>query len=252
MDGKLRVLVVDDDQRMVRTICDILRVKGYEPEPAYCGEEAVEKVKTGAPGCVLMDVRMPGIDGVEALRMMKCLAPDLPVLLMSAYATGEQAEEAKRRGAFTILTKPVDFRLLLSFLSILRKEESILIVDADPVFSTTLKDLLQARGYRVVTEREAGEVLTHLERDHPLLVLLDLKLDSSEGVSVLQEIREKYPTKPVVLMTGYREEMGGAIEKGLKIGVYSCLYKPLEIEVLIGAIEEISRQKLRKVLEGAF
>lgn len=252
MDGKLRVLVVDDDQRMVRTICDILRVKGYEPEPAYCGEEAVEMVKTGAPGCVLMDVRMPGIDGVEALRMMKCLAPDLPVLLMSAYATGEQAEEAKRRGAFTILTKPVDFRLLLSFLSILRKEESILIVDDNPVFSTTLKDLLQARGYRVVTEREAGEVLTHLERDHPLLVLLDLKLDSSEGVSVLQEIREKYPTKPVVLMTGYREEMGGAIEKGLKIGVYSCLYKPLEIEVLIGAIEEISRQKLRKVLEGAF
>lgn len=131
MDEKLKVLVVDDDQRMVKTISDILRIKGYEVEQAYCGEEAVEMVKSGAPRCVLMDVKMPGINGVAALKMMKCLAPDLPVLLMSAYATGEQAEEAIRLGALTILTKPVDIQLLLSFLSTPRKDESVPIVDDD-------------------------------------------------------------------------------------------------------------------------
>lgn len=124
MNDKLKVLVVDDDPRMVKTICDILLLKGYEAVPAFSGEEAVEMVNAAKWNCVLMDIKMPGIDGIEALKIIKAAAPALPVLLMSAYATGEQAEEAKREGAFTIFTKPVDLQLLLSFLSILREDES--------------------------------------------------------------------------------------------------------------------------------
>ncbi|HYS43333.1 MAG TPA: response regulator, partial [Geobacteraceae bacterium] len=95
------------------------------------GEEAVEKVKVDNTDCVLMDIKMPGIDGVEALRMIKERVPELPVLLMSAYATREQAEEAKRLGACAVLAKPADLQLLLSFLSLFRKEKEVLIVDAE-------------------------------------------------------------------------------------------------------------------------
>ena len=65
MKEKLRILVVDDDRRMVRTICDILKVKGYEPIEAYSGEEAVVKAKEESPDCVLMDLKMPGIKSRE-------------------------------------------------------------------------------------------------------------------------------------------------------------------------------------------
>lgn len=252
MKEKLKVLVVDDDRRMVKTICDILRVKGYEAVPAHSGEEAVAKVRAEAFGCVLMDIRMPGIDGTEAQQMIRDAAPDLPVLLMSAYATDEQAEEAKRQGAYSVLTKPLDIQMVLSFLSLLRKEESVLVVDDDPVFCRTLKDILQARGYRVETENDAGKVLGHMERNYKLMVLLDLKLGGADGVNVLREIREKYPAKPVVLVTGYRDEMGGAIEKGREIGAYSCLYKPFATEELLGIIDEISRKKLKAVLGEPF
>jgi CheY-like chemotaxis protein len=124
MREKSKILVVDDDQRMVKTICDILRVKGYEALPAYSGEEAVQVVNGEAFACVLMDLKMPGIDGIEALKRIKVVTPDTPVVLMSAYATKEQAEEAKRYGAVTVLTKPIDFPQVLSFLSLLREEES--------------------------------------------------------------------------------------------------------------------------------
>src|SRR5690242_9129965 len=117
MSKQLRVLVVDDDRRMMKTICDILQVKGYEAIPAYSGEEAVAKVKEDSPNCVLMDIKMSGIDGVEALKMIGDAVPDLPVLLMSAYATDEQIEEAKRQGAYAVLTKPIDVQGVLSFLS---------------------------------------------------------------------------------------------------------------------------------------
>jgi two-component system, NtrC family, response regulator HydG len=248
MVDNVKVLVVDDDRRMVRTICDILRIKGYQAEPAYTGEEAVEKVKTWGPDCVLMDIKMPGMDGVKALNIIKSLMPGLPVVLMSAYATDEQIEEAKRQGAYAVLTKPVDLQLVLSFVSLVRKEESILIVDDDPVFSATLKDILQARGYRVETEVDPDKVLRHMEHDYKLVVILDLKLGKADGLDVLKEIRMNYPSKPVVMVTGYGSEMAATIEKGLQIGAHACLYKPLETNELLSIIEQISRHKIRNLL----
>lgn len=248
MTGKQKVLVVDDDRRMVKTICDILRVKGHDPHVAYSGEEAVDKAREEGFDCVLMDLKMPGMDGVEALKKIKEVAPALPVVLMSAYATEHQAEEASRHGAYAILNKPIDLQIVLSFLALLRKEESILIVDDDPVFCKTLKDILQARGYRVETESNPESVLGLMEENYELLVVLDLKLGRTDGVDVLKEIRGKYPTKPVVLVTGHQGEAAAAIDKAMRIGAYTCLYKPLEIEKLVTIIEETSREKLRLLL----
>jgi DNA-binding NtrC family response regulator len=252
MGETIKVLVVDDDRRMVKTICDILKAKGFEAVSALTGEEAVEMVRADIPDCVLMDVKMPGIDGVEALRMMKEMVPDLPVVLMSAYATGDQAEEAKRQGAYSVLTKPIDIQQLLSFLSLLRKEESILVVDDDPQFCRTLKDILQSRNYQVETEDDPEKVLGHMEQKYELVVVLDLKLGDADGLDVLRDIRSRYPTKPVVLVTGYSGEMVSVIEKGLQIGAYTCLYKPFVTEELIGIIEEISLKKLRSFLGEPF
>jgi two-component system, NtrC family, response regulator HydG len=252
MGETVKVLVVDDDRRMVKTICDILKAKGFDAVHAFTGEEAVEKVGKEKPDCVLMDVKMPGIDGIEALRMIKELSPDLPVVMMSAYATGEQTDEAKCHGAYSVLTKPIDIQQVLSFLSMLRKEESILVVDDDPQFCKTLKDILQARNYQVETEDDPEMVLGHMELKYELVVLVDLKLGNADGLETLRDIRERYPTKPVVLVTGYREEMAASIEKGFQIGAYTCLYKPFETEELIGIIEEISRKKLRSFLGEPF
>jgi CheY-like chemotaxis protein len=252
MGEKTKVLVVDDDRRMVKTICDILKVKGYETAEAYTGEAAVEKVRSDQPDCVLMDIKMPGINGVEALRMIKGICPDLPVVLMSAYTTEEQVAEAKQLGADTVLTKPVDLQMVFSFLALLRKEDSILIVDDDPAFCKTLKDILQSRRYSVQTEADPEKVLGHMEKNYKLVVMLDLKLGDTDGLEVLKAIRAKYPAKPVMLVTGYREEMTDSIKKGLQIGAYTCLYKPLEVEKLIGLVKEIRQKKMRSVLGEPF
>lgn len=252
MGDKTKVLVVDDDRRMVRTICDILKVKGYEAAMAFTGEEALENVKSWQPDCVLMDIKMPGINGVEALKMIKEISPDIPVVLMSAYTTEEQVEEAKQHGAETVMTKPVDLQMVFSYLALLRKEPSILIVDDDPTFSGTVGDVLRSRGYRVETEADPDNVLGHMEQDYKLAILLDLKIGDKDGLEVLKAVRAKYPSKPVVLVTGYRDEMTDAIEKGFKIGAYTCLYKPFQMDGLLDTIREISRQKLRNVLGEPF
>ena len=244
----MKILVVDDDLRIVKTTCDILKIKGHEPFAAYSGEEGVERVKSDQPDCVLMDIKMPGISGVEAMKRMQEIVPALPVVLVTAYATDELMAEAKSSGAYAILSKPLNFPLILNFLSLLRKEESILIVDDDPNFCKTLKDILTLRGFRVEMESEPQKVLGHLDKNYKLAVVLDLKLGAANGMEVLNEVRAKYPTKPVVLVTGYRQEMGDSIEKGRQIGAYTCLYKPLEMDDLFQVIEELRIKKLQDFL----
>lgn len=248
----MKILVVDDDRRIVKTTCDILKVKGHEPVGAYSGEEGVEIVRNNVPDCVLMDIKMPGINGVEALKQMKQIAPALPVILVSAYATDELMEEAQRAGAYAVLSKPLNFPIILSFLSLLDKEESILVVDDDPEFCKTLKDILTLKGHQVETETEPKSVLGHLEKNYRLaIVLLDLKLGEVNGVEVLKDIQARYPGKPVVLITGYRKEMADSIEQARKIGAYTCLYKPLEMDDLFKLIEEIRLKKLQNMLVSA-
>ncbi|OYY74073.1 MAG: response regulator [Gammaproteobacteria bacterium 28-57-27] len=248
----MKILVVDDDPRIVKTTCDILNIKGHESIAAYSGEEGVEKVRQDPPDCVLMDIKMPGISGVEALKRMKKMVPALPVVLVSAYATDDLLEEAKRAGAYAVLSKPLNFPMILAFLSLLRKEESILVVDDDPEFCKTLKDILTLRGFQVETESKPQSVMGHLENDFKLaIILLDLKLGAVDGVDVLKDIQTKYPGKPVILVTGYREEMASSIEKARKIGAYTCLYKPLELDALFELIEEIRVKKLQSLLASA-
>ena len=252
MDGKLKILVVDDDRRMVRTICDILQVKGYEPLPAYCGEEAVMMVQQQEFDCVLMDIRMPGIDGVAALKRIKEVAPDTPVVLMSANASDGQLAEAKLLGAAAVLTKPIDFQQVLSFLSLLRKEESILIVDDDPAFARTLKEILRTNGYQVKTAEDPAMAFAQMEQEYQLVVILDLKLGTVDGLNLLKEVRGRYPGKPVVLLTSEGEKMSASIAQGMQVGAYTCLYKPFAVETLIGIIDDISQRKRNALLGEPF
>ena len=247
MEDKLRILVVDDDHMMARTLVDILKVKGHEAEAVHSGSEALEMVTASLFNCVLTDIKMPGVNGVDLYRAIKTRQPDLPVVLMTAYSIDRLVEEGLEEGAIAALTKPLDINRLLCFFSSLRKERSIVIVDDDPQFCKTLGDILRARGFAVTQISDPHGVVERLGVAEQL-VLLDMMLNNISGLGVLREIRERHPHLPVVLVTGHREEMASAIEAALKIGAYTCLYKPLEIERLLQLLAEIRRQELGRVL----
>ena len=115
---KPRILVVDDDRAMVRTLCDILRMRGWEAVPAHSGEEAIETTQRADDyACVLMDIKMPGIDGISALKVMKSAAPDLRVILMSAYTTDDDIQQALGHGVWRVIPKPIDLPALFAMLA---------------------------------------------------------------------------------------------------------------------------------------
>jgi DNA-binding NtrC family response regulator len=247
MSERLRILVVDDDRRMAQTLVNIFQVKGYQAEAAHSGPEALGKVAGERFDCVLTDIKMPEMSGVELYRAIKARQPDLTVVLMTAYSTDKQVNEGLEEGAVAALTKPLDINLLLSFFSSLRRERSVVIVDDDPKFAKTLGDILRARSFAVTHITDPHSVVERLEADGQT-VLLDMKLNDISGLEVLKEIREQHPRLLVVIVTGYRQEMAQTIEAALKIGAYTCLYKPFQIEGLLQVVAEIRRQELSRIL----
>lgn len=247
MSGKLRILIVDDNLSMAKTIRDILIAKGYAAESVYSGSGALEKVAEIHFDCVLTDIKMPEMNGVELCIAIKDLQPDIPVVLMTAYSTDELVRKGIEEGAIATLTKPLDIDALLRFISMLDKERSVVIVDNDAQFCKTLGDILIGRGFAVIQVVDPHDAVEEIE--HALqVVLLDMKLDNISGLDILKDIRKIYPHQPVILVTGYREGMSSMIEECMKIRAYACLYKPLQIDDLIEVIREITHKELGRVL----
>jgi DNA-binding NtrC family response regulator len=111
----LAVLVVDDEPGMRDTLLAILELSGYCVSSAADGETAVAAVREGAFDVVVMDVRMPGRDGVSVLEEMGDPPPQ--VILMTAYAQEERLRAAVKANAFAIVHKPFDTRRMLSLIA---------------------------------------------------------------------------------------------------------------------------------------
>jgi CheY-like chemotaxis protein len=248
MSQKLRILIVDDDRRMTHTLADILSLSGYEPVEAWSGPEALEKVRTQTFNCVLTDVRMPGMDGVELHRQLRLVQPGLPVVLMTAYAADEIVRQGLDEGVVGVFDKPFDLNQLLNFFTSLAKNRIVAIVDDDPNFCKTLGDLLQPRGFSVVQITDPHTDVD-LMASQAQVILLDMKLNQINGLEVLREFRLRYPALPVLLVTGYRQEMSAVIQAALDIGAYTCLYKPLEIPALLQTLAQLQLKRLRGAIK---
>jgi CheY-like chemotaxis protein len=103
-----RTIFVVDDEELVRSVAmEILVHLGYEVQSASTGEEAVARIEAGdRPDCILLDVVMPGIGGVEALRRIRALAPDVPVVISSGFTDQVSAASLVDEGATAIISKP--------------------------------------------------------------------------------------------------------------------------------------------------
>ena len=111
-----KVLIVDDDATGVETLSNVLEIKGYKVEAAYGGMEALEKVKRINFDFILLDLKLPDINGVEIFRKIKKVKDQVKVVIITAYSLPHLIQEARKEGALAILTKPLNIDELLSLL----------------------------------------------------------------------------------------------------------------------------------------
>ncbi|MDM2744656.1 acetoacetate metabolism transcriptional regulator AtoC [Citrobacter sp. Cu231] len=108
MKTTYRILIVDDEENVRRMLATAFSLQGHETHDASDGKAALSLFSEIKPDVVLMDIRMPEMDGIDALKVMRTQQPRIPVILMTAYAEVETAVEALRSGAFDYVIKPFD------------------------------------------------------------------------------------------------------------------------------------------------
>ena len=171
---RAKILVVDDEAAVRESLQEILILDGYDVELAESGESAINAVRTAEYDLLLLDIRMPGMSGIDVLRQVNQLSPETKVIMLTAHGTVETAIEALRHGAHDYILKPVTAQSILSSVArglayqVEKQQKKLLLKQLE----SSLKRLKDAEGINYVSdasqpsiELENGIVFDALRRD---------------------------------------------------------------------------------------
>jgi len=253
-----KVLVVDDKPALRQMVAGFLSGEGVEVLEATNGLEALLRIKRERPDVVMLDLRMPRLGGLEALRRIRILDPALKVVIMTANPQ-DIREQATALGAAAVLAKPFERRELLQAL---RSETTstavpapsaasplgmqtaippsgrppkILVVDDDPRTGAMLKDFVMQQGYEGQWVTDGAAALRALAQETPHLILLDILMPGLSGLEALPSIRALAPGVPVVMVSGTTDE--ALARQTLAQGAFDYVVKPVDLRYLAQTVE---------------
>ncbi|HUY91589.1 MAG TPA: response regulator [Pirellulales bacterium] len=238
-----RLLVVDDEVDTCANLSDILTDLGYRVDVAYDGLSALELVQQNAYDVALLDLKMPGMDGLELYRRIKQVQAGTVAIVVTAYASSNTANEALAAGAWKILPKPVDLSKLLALVGEAVGQPIVLIVDDDHDLCQSLWDLFRERGYRVCLAHDPPDAAERLKQRAHDVVMIDMKLPQGSGADVFRLVRRANPQARTVLITGLRGEMEQLVEQTLAEGADAACYKPFDVPALLETLENLTKHE---------
>lgn len=243
------ILIVDDDTGMTETMSDILDDMGYKVAVADDGYMAIDMIKENTYDIALMDIRMPGINGVDTFKQVKAISPSTKVIMMTAYSVEDLIKQALEEGAYGILYKPLDLEKVEELIENAKEGSFILLVDDEPDHCEILKDILENKGYQVGICHNGEEAIACVKERSYDIVFIDVKMPVLNGLETYLGIKKIRPQIIAIMVTGYRQETEDLVKEAINSSAYMCLYKPLAMDKVIAVVKEISRQKTNRMQE---
>ena len=178
MGEKIRVLMVDDEEQFRSTTSKILTRRGYETTVAESGEAAMEILKKSPQDVVVLDIKMPGMDGHEALKEIKKIDPRVQVIMLTGHGNMASAKDSLKSSAFDYLNKPCDMDLLAS----------------------KINDAFNAAKKGPKSEKNAGDIMIPIEE----YTTIRANQTISEGINSLKKSFETAVSTSRIMETGHR------------------------------------------------
>jgi DNA-binding NtrC family response regulator len=244
-EKKLRVFVVDDEKIIrdfFRRLLSLLNLDVVEAEDGY---KAVEQARKEKFDIFFIDVRMPGMNGLETYRKISEIDPDANVVMMTGYAVEDILETAKSEGVHGSIRKPFEINQIKDIIDSAVKNEgkkisSVMVVDDDSAVIDFFTKLLVSGGLHCDSAQNKPDAVALAKKTKFDLIFLDLVLKDSNGIEIYKEIKQIQPEASIVLITGYPNK---AKELEGKIELAGSLYKPFDIESVISCIEKVKNKK---------
>jgi DNA-binding NtrC family response regulator len=240
---KLKVLLVDDEKEFVESLSERLELRNLEADIAYDGEQALEAIKEGKHDVMVLDLRMPGIDGIEVLRRVKKTNPDIQVVVLTGHGTDKDEEQAKKLGAFAYMKKPIEIDHLIGALK--QEKMKVLLVDDEKEFVESLSERLELRNLEADIAYDGEQALKAIKKGKHNVMVLDLRMPGIDGIEVLRRVKKSNPDIQVVVLTGHGTDKDE--EQAKKLGAFAYMKKPADIDQLVGTLQKAwSRLKKSK------
>lgn len=259
------VVVADDDAELRAAVGEYLLLHGYEVLEASNGLEALLHVKRRSPGAIVLDLTMPRLGGLEALKRIARFDPTIAVVVVSGSADEETRQVALALGARAVLDKPIALSALLEVLggatgapaaprppaaapavseATAGNAADVLVVDDDPDLRTVLEEFLVSRGHRVRSEPDATAALRAIVSRAPAVILLDIEMPGLRGVDALPAIRALAPATAVIMISGVDDAdlakqalARGAFDYVVKPPDWNYLAQSLQAAITVGTLE---------------
>lgn len=242
--NKPQILVVDDQRSMRLTLSGIIEDQGYDVFEVEDGYQAIEAASKNTFDLVFMDIKMPGINGVQTFREIKKISPDTVVIMMTGFAVEDLVKEALDEGAFTVVYKPFeDIEKVIDLIDSLLNPMLILVVDDRVSDRDILSQILTDKGYRVAGAADGDEAIQMVQGNQYNIIFMDIKLPGKDGFATFQEIKAINPDAGVIFMTGFIME--DSLRGALVAGGYPIAYKPFDIESVLDMVEVITAEKVK-------
>ena len=267
-----RILIVDDEPDTRDLIAEYFEQRGYEILQAANGLEALLQVKRMRPHWVILDLQMPRLGGLEALKRIHAFDTAIVVIVVTGDTTQDLRQQARALGAVAVLDKPFSLPTLLATLqgpgvgpstvagaAAARVDPSasplaprgaeqnpaqgaaqssaarVLIVDDDPEICAMLEEILGGKGYAVRTVSDATRAVRDIVHAPVDVILLDIDMPGLSGVDALPTLRALAPRAAVIMVSGSSDvELS---KRALAHGAFDYVIKPIDFEYLIRSLE---------------
>src|SRR6266850_7562989 len=251
----MKVLVADDESEIRGMLMDFLTPHGIETLEAANGLEALLQVKHGAPDAVLLDLRMPRLGGIEALKRIRTFNPAIRIVVITAEVDTAIHEQARAGGAHAVLEKPVQLPDILAALGHRTAAEApapaapaatmpappaaaaahVLVVDDDAEVRDTLVDFLTSRHYRVSVAADGASAVRAIAATIPDVILLDIDMPGLKGTDALPTIRAMAPQTIVIMVSGTDDD--AVAKRALALGAFDYVVKPVSYDYLATGLD---------------
>jgi DNA-binding NtrC family response regulator len=217
----IKVLVVDDEEVIRKGICRVMEGMGYQAESSESGFGAIEKLQKAPFNIVITDLKMPGMDGIEVLKAIKILQPDVPVIIITGYSTVDTAVDAMKNGAFDYIAKPF-----------------------------TPKQIIK------MVEKALEQRTVQMQRSHPAvgpsLNGFEIFVGESEAMQrVYSRIKQVAPTDSTVLITGQSGTGKELVARAIHKNSMRC-NKPFVAVDCTSLVENLLESELFGHVKGSF
>lgn len=228
----MQILVVDDNQELLLSLKEILKYQNVSLEVAESAAEALNILQDIQPDFMLIDIRIPDMDGISLLKKVKALYPILSVAMMTGYDSPDIRAKALENGALTILIKPFEISELLKLINRFRPDHHLLFCGTSKKNQTDLHHLMISRRYKATFVDSIKEVREELNRNKTDLLVWEATPFVQHDLESCRQLTKEFLDTPLVVIS--RETIIPEIETQLQqADISAMITPPFEIQTVV-------------------